>query len=313
MSQATSQPMPQPITTELTMPDGTPLAYMAWPWRRAGTPRAHMLLVHGLGEHARRYDALAEWLQTQGVAVCAYDQRGHGASGGARATLAQPDSLLDDLDSVWQTFAQTQKTTNAGADLDVAVDGGVNVRGAPLLVLGHSMGGLVVMRWLARGPTIGSAPAPQAAIASSPALGTHANGLELWAAKTLAKHWPNARLSNGLKLQNLSHDPAVVQAYKQDPLVHKYITPRLAQWIIMQGHAAVQAAHSWPLPMLLVYAGADALVDPSATDAFAQAAPSVVHTLRLDGAFHEIFNETPQYRDVALATVSHWLAPQLRP
>jgi alpha-beta hydrolase superfamily lysophospholipase len=312
-----SQPMPQPITTELTMPDGTPLAYLVWPWRRADTPRAHMLLVHGLGEHARRYDALAEWLQTQGVAVCAYDQRGHGASGGARATLAQPDSLLDDLDSVWQTFAHTRMTTDGeavgGVGVDVDGSRGAGEGGAPLLVLGHSMGGLVLMRWLARGPIIGSAPAPQAVIASSPALGTHANGLELWAAKTLAKHWPNARLSNGLKLQNLSHDPAVVQAYKQDPLVHKYITPRLAQWIITQGHAAVQAAHSWPLPMLLMYAGADALVDPRATDAFAQAAPPTVHTLRLDGAFHEIFNETPQYRDVALATLSHWLVQQLRP
>jgi alpha-beta hydrolase superfamily lysophospholipase len=57
----------------------------------------------------------------------------------------------------------------------------------------------------------------------------------------------------------------------------------------------------------LMYAGADVLVDSKATDAFALSASSNVQTRRLDAAFHEIFNETPLYRDVALTTLASWL------
>ena len=278
-----------PTAKALATPDGQTLVSFAWPWRRDDVPRAHVLLVHGLGEHARRYDALAMWFQNQGISVWAYDQRGHGASSGARATLPTPDALLDDLDVVWQAFANAHNN------------------GVPLLVLGHSMGGLVVMRWLQRDTHAQQPRMPAAAIISSPALGVHANGLEQWMVKLLARHLPNVRLGNGLKLQGLSHDPAVIEAYKQDPLVHKYITPRLVQWIVANGQHVVGGAAKWAVPSLLMYAGADALVDPKAADTFAKAAPANVQTQRLDAAFHEIFNESAQYRDQALATLGQWL------
>ena len=278
-----------PDTKALPTPDGQTLVSFAWPWRRDHAPRAHVLLVHGLGEHARRYDALAMWLQNQGIGVWAYDQRGHGLSGGARATLPTPDALLDDLDVVWQAFAHAHNS------------------GVPLLVLGHSMGGLVVMRWLQRNNMLQQTTMPTAAIVSSPALGVYANGVEQCLVKMLARYVPNVRLANGLKLQALSHDAAVIQAYQQDPLVHKYVTPRLVQWIVTNGAHVVSNAAQWPLPSLLMYAGADALVNPKAADAFAKAAPANVQTQRLDAAFHEIFNESAPYRDQALATLAHWL------
>lgn len=285
--------MHTPTAKALATPDGQTLVLFAWPWQRDNAPRAHVLLVHGLGEHARRYDALAAWFQQQGLSVWAYDQRGHGVSSGARATLPTPDAFLDDLDVAWQAFANAHNN------------------GLPLLVLGHSMGGLVVMRWLQRNTTAQPLPMPTAAIISSPALGVHASGLERWLVKTLARYLPNVRLGNGLKLQGLSHDPAVIKAYKQDPLVHKYITPRLVQWIVANGQQAIDGAATWTLPSLLMYAGADALVDPKATDTFAKAAAANVQTQRLDNAFHEIFNESAQYRDQALATLGQWLDAQL--
>ncbi|UFS55817.1 alpha/beta hydrolase [Comamonadaceae bacterium M7527] len=278
-----------PEAKALATPDGQRLVSFAWPWRRDDAPRAHVLLVHGLGEHARRYDTLAMWFQNKGISVWAYDQRGHGVSSGARATLPTPDALLYDLDVVWQAFANAHNS------------------GVPLLVLGHSMGGLVVMRWLQRDTMLQQTTRPAAAIVSSPALGVYANGVEQWLVRTLARYVPNVRLGNGLKLQGLSHDPAVIQAYKQDPLVHKYVTPRLVQWIVANGAHVVGSAAQWSLPSLLMYAGADALVNPKAADAFAKAAPACVQTHRLDAAFHEIFNESAQYRDQALATLQQWL------
>lgn len=282
-----------PTAKAIATADGQTLASFAWPWRQDRPPLAHVLLVHGLGEHARRYDALAQWFEGQGIGVWGYDQRGHGASSGPRAKLPTPDTLLDDLDVVWQAFASA------------------NDNGVPLLLLGHSMGGLVVMRWLQRRSRAGQTPMPTAAIVSSPALGVHASAIEQWLAATLSKHLPHLRLRNGLQLQGLSHDSAVIEAYKQDRLVHQYITPRLAHWIITNGRQVVDAAASWHTPMLLLYAGADALVNPKATDAFVSAAPASVQTHRLDDAFHEIFNESPAYRDQVLDTLGQWLAKHI--
>jgi alpha-beta hydrolase superfamily lysophospholipase len=281
--------MSRPAVNNLTMSDGHNLVALAWPWQRVDAPRAHVLLVHGLGEHANRYNALAAWLQQQGISVWAYDQRGHGASDGARGVLPKSDTLLTDLDSVWQSFAKA------------------HTDGAPLLVLGHSMGGLVAMRWLQRGPIIGSAAGPLAAIVSSPVLGVHARRLEQHLARILAQYVPNIRLPNGLKHGGLSHDQAVIQAYTQDPLVHAYISPRLGHWLISTAQQVLAGAAAWQVPLLLMYAGADVLVDSKATDAFALSASSNVQTRRLDAAFHEIFNETPLYRDVALTTLASWL------
>ena len=192
--------MSRPAVNNLTMSDGHNLVALAWPWQRVDAPRAHVLLVHGLGEHANRYNALAAWLQQQGISVWAYDQRGHGASDGARGVLPKSDTLLTDLDSVWQSFARA------------------HTDGAPLLVLGHSMGGLVAMRWLQRGPIIGSAAAPLAAIVSSPVLGVHARRLEQHLARILAQYVPNIQTAKWLEAWRLVPRPSGYSGLYPRPL-----------------------------------------------------------------------------------------------
>ena len=108
-----------------TLRDGLNLALYDWPLPLRMRPRAVVLIVHGLGEHAWRYDALAQRLNDWGFCVRAYDQRGHGESGGAQGVLPDDDALLTDLSEV----------------LDDTRRHLANPWACPLILFGHSMGG----------------------------------------------------------------------------------------------------------------------------------------------------------------------------
>jgi alpha-beta hydrolase superfamily lysophospholipase len=99
-----------------------------------------------------------------------------------------------------------------------------------------------------------------------------------------------------------------VAAYKADPLVHDRISARLAVFIAESGPATIAAAPAWSVPTLLMYAGADRLVDPRGSRSFAQAAPgSVVTTRCFDDLYHEIFNEPGPQREQVFAELQRWL------
>ncbi|MGZ5847071.1 MAG: alpha/beta hydrolase, partial [Ramlibacter sp.] len=252
-----------------TATDGDNLAVQDWPLAEGVRLRGLVLLVHGLGEHAGRYDRLAQRLNGWGFAVRGYDQYGHGESGGLRGALSTAGRLVDDLaDLVQSTRAKI-------------------ARGVPLVVLGHSMGGLVAARLAQAHPT-----QLDALVLSSPALATRINPLQKLLLRTLPWVAPNLRVGNGLDPRWLSHDPEVVAAYRVDPLVHDRISARLAQFIATGGPRVVAGAGQWKVPTLLLYAGDDRLVDPAGSRTFAAVAPRELVTSHcFDRAFHEIFNE----------------------
>jgi alpha-beta hydrolase superfamily lysophospholipase len=252
----------------------------------AGSPtRATVLLVHGLGEHMGRYAALAQALTAWGYAVRAYDQYGHGASDGPRGGLPSAGRLLDDL-------AQVIDQTRAGM-----------AAGQPLLLLGHSMGGLVAARFVAR-----QLRPLQGLVLSSPALDPGLNPVQKLLVAVLPALLPNLRVGNGLDARLISHDPAVVAAYQSDPLVHDRIAARLARFIADDSAAVRAAAPGWTLPTLLLYAGADRLVNPAGSRAFAAAAPpAVLQSQCFESLYHEIFNEAEPGRTQVLAALRAWL------
>ena len=273
----------------LTTLDGLKL-HLHEPPSPNGPAHGTVLIVHGLGEHGGRYGHVAAHLVAQGWRTVVVDQRGHGQSAGPRGAIAAVDSLLADLGLVI-AHARSQAP-------------------GPLVLLGHSMGGLVVGRYVAEG--LAAQPAPwwqpvDALVMSSPALDPGMNAFQkllLAVAEPLA---PNAALGNGLKPEWVCSDPAVVRAYVADPLNHDRITPRLVRFIVDGGLLVRASAARWTTPTLLLYAGADRCVAPRGSDAFAAAAPaSVVAHQRYDGMAHEIFNEPDQAR--VLADLSQWLA-----
>ena len=258
--------------------DGTTLVLRRW---GAAGRRGVVVLVHGLGEHSGRYGHVGEWLAQRGFRVVAYDQRGHGRSQGAWGRIPTPGALLRDLEAV----------------VDRARDPAL-----PLLVLGHSMGGAIVAQFVAeaRRPV-------DAAILTSPALAADLGGVQRLQLAIGERFLPDLAQGNGLNPQYIAHDAAVVSAYINDPLVHDRVSARLARAILDAGAIALQAAPTWRVPTLLLYAGDDHLVAARGSDAFAASAPAeVVDAERFDTLYHEILNEGTLAAPV-FAHLERWL------
>ena len=240
-------------------------------------------MVHGLGEHAGRYEHVARHLNAWGFAVRGYDQCGHGESSGARGSLPSDTRLLDDLaDMVDSTRTRYGKDT-------------------PVILIGHSMGGLVVGRFVSL-----QMRAVEGLVMSSPALDAGMNAFQKLLVSVLPKIAPDLRVGNGVKPQFISHDPAVVAAYKADPLVHDRISARLARFIAAAGPQTLALAPQWTVPTLLMYAGDDRLLNPDGSRVFAAQAPkNVVTTQCFDTLYHEIFNEKDA--GPVFATMKKWL------
>jgi alpha-beta hydrolase superfamily lysophospholipase len=276
-------PLPTPPKTVPTR-DGLDLVVQHWP---TGIPRGRVLIVHGLGEHIKRYGHVAAHLNARSWDVVGYDQRGHGKSPGNRGALKAADDLLDDLARVIDAVRPTD--------------------GTPFILLGHSMGGAVAAQFVAeaRRPV-------DALVLSSPALEPGLSGLQRLQLTVGLAIVPNLAMGNQLDATKISHDPEVVQKYQRDRLVHDRVTAKLAKSLIDAGAIALARAPQWTVPTLLMWAGADALVSPAGSAAFAAAAPSSVVTSRcFDGLYHEIMNETDATPVFDL--LERWLDPRRGP
>lgn len=273
--------------TTITTDDGLQLHLRHWP---AATPaRGQVLLVHGLGEHVERYAHVAAALNAQGWDVHGWDHRGHGKSQGKRGDIPDHDALLRD----------TARVIDA-----------VRRPSSRFVMVGHSMGGVVAGRFAAE--ALSTQPAPwsrplDGLVLSSPALDAGLSGFQKLLLSVAGSLFPGLAVGNGLKPDWISRDPAVVNAYANDPLVHDRITARLTRFIVDAGAEVIAAAPRWRTLTLLMWAGGDRCVAPRGSEAFAAAAPAnVVATKPWPGLAHEIFNE-PE-KDQVLATLTEWLS-----
>ncbi|MEY2952461.1 MAG: hypothetical protein RLZZ401_548 [Pseudomonadota bacterium] len=262
-----------------------------WPVLSGKAERGMVVLVHGLGEHIGRYERLAAKLNRWGFAVLGYDQYGHGRSEGARGALPHDARLTNDLASM---LALARSRVPAAT---------------PVLVLGHSMGGLVASLAVAQLEI-----ELDGLVLSSPALDPGLSSLQKLLVSVVPALAPDLRVGNGLNPNHISHDSAEVAAYMYDPLVHKYISARLARFIADKGTLVLGQAPHWRVPTLLMYAGADRLVNPAGSHRFSQAAPAeVVSSTCFDALYHEIFNELPAAQETVYAVLKRWLNQNFSP
>jgi alpha-beta hydrolase superfamily lysophospholipase len=262
---------------QVTTRDGLNLFVRHWPVPTNTAPQGVVCVVHGLGEHIGRYATLADHLNAAGWAVVGYDHRGHGQSPGPRGRMHQDDDLLHDLAAVLDA-------TRAAYP------------GLRLALLGHSMGGLVASRFVAA-----LASPPEGAtwqrpidmcVLSSPALDIGLSAIQQLLLNTVGKLTPDVAVGSGLDANGVCNDPAVVKAYKADPLVHDRISGRLTRFMLTGGGHVHARAPAWVVPTLLQYAGADTIVRPAGSARFGAAAPSqVVQTKAYPRMAHEIFLE----------------------
>ena len=269
----------------LTTGDGLRLHLRRWPI--AGAARGTVQIVHGLGEHIGRYEALAARLNAAGWHVAGHDHRGHGRSEGPRGGLAGDHTLL--------------------ADLSAVVD---HLRGSGRhVLLGHSMGGLVAARFVAEALMREASRWVRdvdGLVLSSPALDLGLAWPQRFGLRLLRPLLPDMRIGNGLNPAWLSRDPEVVRRYRADPLVHDRVTPRLVRFMVDEGSLVRARAAHWRLPTLLLWAGADRCVAAAGSAEFAAAAPpAVVTSQAFPGLSHEIFNE-PE-REHVIGYLTRWL------
>ena len=260
---------------QLRAPDGSALAYDSY--EPVGTPRAAVLWVAGWSDHRTRWKRPAERLSDAGYAVYILDQRGHGDSAGIRGHLSRFSQLLADF----QAFRRLIRSK-----VDV-----------PQILLGHSFGALVVLRYLETQP---SDPVARAVL-SSPwlALARPAPFIKRIAARPLADLWPSLQLRAGIDAQVLSHDPAVAAAYRADPAVHNVLTPGAWREIEWAQRVVPADAHRITVPLLFLLAGQDAIVDAARARSFAAGLQGSVETRWYEEMYHELLLDADWERPMA--------------
>jgi len=261
--------------------DGTKLAYRAWP--KAGATIS-LAVVHGLGEHSRRYERFAMGMARHGVATFAVDLRGHGKSEGRRGHVDSWSQWTDDV-----------------AAFVAHVEG---IARSEVVPVGHSFGGAAVLS------AVIARKLPQARrfVLSSPALRLKAAvpGWKLALGKATSVFLPTLTLDNEVDPKTLSRIPEVVEAYRTDPLVHSKISSRLyGEW----GAACkeiFERAGEIKVPFLIIAGTDDRLIDPAGSKELHRQSEKVSMLRIFDGRYHEPFNDVDS--EEIFAVIAEWLS-----
>ena len=247
--------------------DGTSLFWRAW---EVPAPLATFAVIHGLGEHSGRYEALATGMGARGFSTFAVDLRGMGQSAGARGRV-----------TAWSEWVQ-----DAAALVRMV---GAESGGGEVVPVGHSFGGVTLLSAVLDG-----AVRPARFVLSNPALRLRmaVPGWKSALGKVASSLLPSLALANEVDPRLISRDPAVVDAYRSDPLVHDRISTRLfSEW----GRACDDIRARTPelrTPFLLLVGDGDRIVDPEGSRLLDREATGADHVLReFPGRYHEPFND----------------------
>jgi alpha-beta hydrolase superfamily lysophospholipase len=249
--------------------------------------KAQLVVAHGLGEHSGRYVNIFNRLVPAGFSIWALDFRGHGRSGGKRGHVDTFEEYILDLKTLIQTARENRP------------------RDGRLFLLGHSMGGLVALNYTER-----FSDTLDGVIASSPGLGMTVQipAAKAFMGKVMSSIWPGLSMGNELDATKISHDPEVVNAYRDDPLVHDRVTARFFTEFLAAMDEAHAHADGITVPVLMQVAGDDHLVDARASQHFFERLGVQDKTLHVyDRLYHEVYNETPSEKEAVIDDLEKWL------
>ena len=216
--------------------------------RPAGTPRAVLVSLHGLGDHSGLYPMLPAAVLPLGLEIFAPDLRGNGRSPGQRAYVERWGELREDLRRliIWVRSERP---------------------GIPLFLLGNSLGGLVVLEYVLEHPQ-----GVRGVIAIAPPLGDLGVPAPLLAlGRVLSRLWPRFSLDTGMDLSGLARDPEVAARVLRDPLFHRKGTARLSTEVTAAIARVQTGAPAFPLPVLVLHGSADRMVPPEGSRRFVAA------------------------------------------
>jgi alpha-beta hydrolase superfamily lysophospholipase len=247
------------------------LALSAWHFP-SPAPKARVVLLHGYAEHVGRYPHVIEALTGAGYDCHALDLRGHGRSEGVRGHVQRFEDYLDDLDLFLAELPEDPLP-----------------RQLPRMLVGHSLGGLVALRYGLHRPDAFAALA-----VSSPFLhsAVDVHFLKEAVATAASRLTPTLLTKSPVEAKALSHDPAVVEAYLADPLVFKTINFRWFLQVREAQEEVLERAGEIRLPVLFLLGSADPIAEPERSRQVFERLGSSDKALKVyDGFLHEVLNE----------------------
>lgn len=261
---------------------GLKIYYQAW---FPETPKAVIQIVHGFGSHSGRYLNVVNELVPLDYAIYADDHRGHGKSEGKRNYVDSFDQYVEDEKLLYEIIKKQHPNL-------------------PIFMLGHSMGSFIAIHFTKKYENLlsglilsGTGTSPRKDVSR----------FKKFMAKFISKIIPHMKISTGLDAKFLSHDPKVVIAYEQDPLVHaKKITAKLGYEMLKFFKDIPTIIDNFKLPLLIqcgsedkLLAGAEVLKDMFTMED---------KTVKIyDGLYHEVYNEVEEERKRVLKDLSDWL------
>ncbi|MCZ4695617.1 lysophospholipase [Ancylomarina euxinus] len=267
--------------------DGTKL--FSQMWKPDLSPDCVICLIHGIGEHSSRYDAWAIRFVSNNIALVTFDQRGHGQSEGKRGVIPSFNVLLDDIDLLLSHCEKLFPNT-------------------PIVLYGHSMGGGEVLTHL-----YNRDGRYKAVIATSPWLIAQQSPPKFLIpiVKLFSQWFPKLSLKTKLNSNLLSHDPIVVENYKNDTLVHSWVSFRLFYQAYQAGCSLLNQKSVVTRPLLLLHGTADEITSHQASHQFAGKAGQLCEFHVFDNAFHELHNDS--CKDEVFDLILAWIHKNVNP
>ncbi len=249
----------------------------------ASAPRAVLIIIHGMGEHIGRYKHVVEFLNGIDCAVVGMDHRGHGTSEGKRGHI----------ESYGQLMADTELLVKKAESL---------YPGIPLVMYGHSLGGNIAANYVLR-----NKPFLKGLIITAPyfKLAFDPPAWKLAMSKIMAKVLPSLTLPTELEIEALAKDQAVIDAYKNDPLVHDRISAAFFKNVHAAATYPIEHAAELKIKTLAMHGLEDRITSYKGTAAFAQNNPQMVELRLWEGLYHEIHNE--QEKQQVFDHIAGWM------
>lgn len=261
---------------------GVSLFYQAW--YPPGMSKAVVALVHGFGEHCDRYCTVTTALTQAGYAVFGFDNQGHGRSEGQRGHINRWQDYRDNVSAFLAKVRHHEPSL-------------------PLFVLGHSLGGLIVLDFALMSPAglsgiVISGPPIRPVGIAKPYL--------VAIARILSGVWPRFTMNVGTGAQSLSRDPDVVQQIQNDPLKHSMATVRWGTECLVAIAAVRRNISQLQVPILLVHGSADKVNDVQGSEEIFERITTTDKTLKIyPGSYHEPHNDLD--RNQVMNDLVHWL------
>ncbi len=261
--------------------DNTRIFYQYW---TTPDPVGGVLISHGLGEHSGRYTNLLEELDGCGINFYALDHRGHGKSGGIRGHVDFFSNYTNDMKQYVDSVVKAENKQK------------------PLIMLGHSMGGLIAMQYAFNYPAdLDYLILSAAALIPSVKVPAY----KVFLGKLLSRFFPRITLNNELDPRNLSTDQAVVKDYIDDPLVHDRVS---AKWFTEYLNCSEDCLNRLPeitLPTLIIHGTEDRMSSGEGSKQIYEQISSKDKEIKFfEGLFHETMNEALPEREKVLNLLS---------